>query len=104
GFINVNLPINLDVWRTGQGPDVPSKWGNQIVNPPGTNNLTDFTSYNPTEHKLFAFTHKFSQKPQVVEIHPNTNNYTNDPQIICTHIAVITTNDGGINPRNTCPN
>ncbi|MBP6298302.1 MAG: hypothetical protein KA401_03065 [Anaerolineae bacterium] len=96
GFMRISMNNHIS-WRTGQGPDVPSVWGNQVL----TLGSTIYTGLSPTEHFQPLIRHIFTKtgSPRVYGITAYPNPNTTPPQgyaLDCTLLSIITTTQGRI--------
>lgn len=86
--IRKSINANLSIWRTGQGPDVPSNWGNQKL----TTGTTTFAL--SSEEPLGLIVHVYGDKSTSY----GTSLRTPGPN--CTYIGAITTSAGGFTVSN----
>lgn len=96
-FIQDPILDNLGIWRTGQGQDVPSTWGNSVVE-------TGLTSkpaiYDSDEHFAPLVVHLFSSG--TTRGWPNETVNFNGQTVNCSYFAVITTTQGRLTNLSTC--
>ncbi|MDX1990988.1 MAG: hypothetical protein SF029_01280 [bacterium] len=107
---------NLQIWRTGQGNDVPSTWGNQVI-PAGT---TSYTHSTPDENKGHIIIHTWFYNSRILTTY-NTDIVYGDnreqPQSEisvpvgttltppdCTIVAIITTTEDRLDSLSSCDN
>jgi hypothetical protein len=97
GHILAGVTASHPTWRTGMGPDVPSKWGNEQI----ALNSTTYPGLNEMEHFAPLVVHVFTDstgRTKATVGYPNTNTLPPEPgyTLTCSYAAVIATTDGGI--------
>jgi hypothetical protein len=100
--VTEGIPPNLGTWRTGQGPNVPSTWGNTVLSPPGT---TTWSGLIDGKHFVPLIIHQFSNGKTTVSPPPNTQTtLVDDPTVplTCTYVAVVTTSDARLANLSSC--
>lgn len=95
--ITNGLPSNLTTWRSGQGPDVPSTWGNTVLE-------TGTTHWTPTsEHYVPLIVHIFPNNTGAsISSPPNTTTTRDGQNVVCTYLAVVTTTEGRLQNLSSC--
>ena len=86
-----NMIFNLTLWRSGQGSDVPSIWGNTKIQAGSTTYLPT----KPKEDKGHIIVHYYTDRKATVG-----DDVPEMPS--CTLVSVITTVDGRISGLGTC--
>ena len=87
----VNMVKNIELWRNGQGSDVPSTWGNTRLEP----QATTYIHAHPGEDKGHILVHYYTDRRATIG--------TDMPEIpVCTLVSVITTVDGRLPGLATC--
>lgn len=86
-----NMIKNINIWRNGQGSDVPSTWGNTRIN----SGATSYIALKPEEDKGHIIIHYYTDRTATI------GDDVPEPPA-CTLVSVITTVDGRIPGLSTC--